>query len=173
MATNDSLKADVNSLLIDAKRKGAIAVNQKVSDMIKNASINGSRSAFPVLDAIRTEGEAFVSAMVPPYRSAVGTRVKRDAAKAILRGGVEGYITSASAWGRSGPGSPVGRNEILDRDFSGVADHIRDALEREMRLVDAERKPFWERHPVAIWVSVASLAATLVIGVAGLLSHHT
>ena len=171
MATGDTLKADVNSLLLDAKRKGAIAVVQKVSDMTKSGAINGNRAAFPVLDAIRAEGEAFVLQMVPPYRSAISTRVKRDSAKAILRQGVEGYLASARTWGRSGPVFPDGRNEILDRDFPGVAEHLSNAIEREMRLVDAEQKPFWERRPVAIWISLAGLVVAIVGAAGGLLAH--
>ena len=172
MATINSLHVDVQGLLTEAKRDGAMAVSRKISEAALQHALGNSRVAFTVLEAIESSGSGFIAAMMVPYRGVVDGKAKRIAAKVILRAALNSYLEEGRGWGRSHPAFADSRNALLNRDYEPMAERLRQKLERDARAVDAEpRKPIWERHPVGISISAVGLLLAAISIVVSISRH--
>jgi hypothetical protein len=145
VATNETLRSDVNALLTEAKRSGQMAVNRKVSEAAVEGASGASSVAFSILEAVEDEGGKLIAEVMTAYRGATSTQANGATAKAIVRDGLEGYLEASKSWGRTSPAFGDGRNALLDH--GPMCERVREKLELEMRLFDTKsRKPSWEGH---------------------------
>jgi len=168
MPNINSLRQDVEALLIDALKAGQMGVSDVLGEAARKGASGGSRVAFPILDAIDRPAEGFIEAAQRPYRSVVcepGTDIA--AANAVIIQALDRYLETSQSWGRAPLAfSADGRNALLDRDYPERAGRLRQRLQMACRVSahDVKPKSFLTRNlPVlAFAVTVIGVLAAIV-----------
>ena len=146
MATRQILQSDIDSRLGEALRRGRLAASLCLS-------------AAEALQAIQTEGEALIAAMLQEYRLAIAAKLKPSLARPVLRAALAAYVEAAEGWMASGV------------DLVGPGRRLRESLEQAMRIEAAMvaggavmSGVRWSRGGVIAAIAVGAISIIVVLG---------